>query len=102
MRNRTFNGRVGGAIDCKGRLLSFAIGYIQPQNFAVVMPDRDVAIFDQWAAFEAILAGATEEYRTAKRADFEPNYVEDAVRLGGGELGVVPDSSPSEFAADAA
>ena len=24
------------------------------------------------AAFEALLAGATEEYRTAKRADFEP------------------------------
>ena len=31
------------------------------------------------AAFEAILAGATEEYRTAKRADFEPNYADDAV-----------------------
>ena len=30
------------------------------------------------AAFEAILAGATEEYRTAKRADFEPNYADDA------------------------
>ena len=29
------------------------------------------------AAFEAILAGATEEYRTAKRADFEPNYPSD-------------------------
>ena len=36
------------------------------------------------AAFEAILAGATEEYRTAKRADFEPNYADDgdARRLG--------------------
>ena len=30
------------------------------------------------AAFEAILAGATEEYRTARRADFEPNYADDA------------------------
>ena len=30
------------------------------------------------AAFEAILAGATEEYRTATRADFEPNYAGDA------------------------
>jgi len=30
------------------------------------------------AAFEAILAGATEEYRMARRADFEPNYSDDA------------------------
>jgi len=29
------------------------------------------------AAFEAILAGADEEYRTARRADFEPNYVDE-------------------------
>ena len=34
------------------------------------------------AAFEAILAGATEEYRTATRADFEPNYADDAGRTG--------------------
>ena len=54
------------------------------------------------AAFEAILAGATEEYRTAKRADFEPNYVDDVERLGGGELGVAPDTSSSELAVDAA
>lgn len=40
------------------------------------------------AAFEAILAGATEEYRTAARADFEPNYVDDAgVLLGARTLG---------------
>ena len=54
------------------------------------------------AAFEAILAGATEEYRTAKRADFEPNYVDDVERLGGGKLGVAPDTSSSELAVDAA
>lgn len=30
------------------------------------------------AAFEAILAGATEEYRMATRPDFEPNYTDDA------------------------
>ena len=54
------------------------------------------------AAFEAILAGATEEYRTAKRADFEPNYVDDVERLGSGELGVAPDTSSSELAVDAA
>lgn len=54
------------------------------------------------AAFEAILAGATEEYRTAKRADFEPNYVDDVERLGGGELSVAPDTSSSELAVDAA
>jgi putative nucleotidyltransferase with HDIG domain len=30
------------------------------------------------AAFEAILAGASEDYRTATRADFEPNYADDA------------------------
>jgi HD-GYP domain-containing protein (c-di-GMP phosphodiesterase class II) len=35
------------------------------------------------AAFEAILAGATEEYRTATRADFEPNYAQDAEALIG-------------------
>ena len=29
------------------------------------------------AAFEAILAAADEEYRTARRADFEPNYADD-------------------------
>ena len=29
------------------------------------------------AAFEAILASASEEYKTARRADFEPNYAED-------------------------
>ena len=33
------------------------------------------------AAFEAILAGATEDYRTATRADFEPNYSEDVGAL---------------------
>ena len=35
------------------------------------------------AAFEAILAGAAEDYRTATRADFEPNYMEDADLLNG-------------------
>jgi HD-GYP domain-containing protein (c-di-GMP phosphodiesterase class II) len=30
------------------------------------------------AAFEAILAGASEDYRTATRVDFEPNYADDA------------------------
>jgi len=54
------------------------------------------------AAFEAILAGANEEYRTAKRADFEPNYADDASFVGGSELGIAPDPSPSEFAVDAA
>jgi hypothetical protein len=40
------------------------------------------------AAFEAILASATEEYRTAARADFEPNYVDDAdVLTGAGSMG---------------
>jgi putative nucleotidyltransferase with HDIG domain len=53
------------------------------------------------AAFEAILAGATEEYRTAKRADFEPNYAEDAERVGGG-LAVAAEPSSPESAADAA
>ena len=38
------------------------------------------------AAFEAILAGATEEYRTAKRTDFEPNYSEDVEVLVDGGL----------------
>jgi HD-GYP domain-containing protein (c-di-GMP phosphodiesterase class II) len=54
------------------------------------------------AAFEAILASATEEYRTAKRADFEPNYVDDAERVVGGELAVAPEPSPSAVVVDAA
>ena len=54
------------------------------------------------AAFEAILAGATEEYRTAKRNDFEPNYVDDVERLGGGKFGVAPEASSPELAVDAA
>lgn len=46
------------------------------------------------AAFEAILAGASEEYRTAKRADFEPNYADDAGELlGARTLG--PAEAPS-------
>lgn len=45
------------------------------------------------AAFEAILAGASEEYRTAKRADFEPNYSEDEVMLAEGSLAAVPESA---------
>ncbi len=47
------------------------------------------------AAFEAILAGATEEYRTAKRSDFEPNYSEDAGRVAEGRLTEVPAPAPS-------
>jgi hypothetical protein len=39
------------------------------------------------AAFEAILAGATEEYRTATRADFEPNYAQDTETLIGSASG---------------
>jgi HD-GYP domain-containing protein (c-di-GMP phosphodiesterase class II) len=42
------------------------------------------------AAFEAILAGANEEYRTATRADFEPNYVDDASRVLGAAASDAP------------
>jgi len=34
------------------------------------------------AAFEAILTAADEEYRTARRADFEPNYADDLSAIG--------------------
>lgn len=54
------------------------------------------------AAFEAVLTGATEEYRTAKRADFEPAYADDLERLSGGGPGSSSDASSSELAADAA
>lgn len=37
------------------------------------------------AAFEAILAGASEEYRTAQRSDFEPNYADEAELILGAE-----------------
>ena len=46
------------------------------------------------AAFEAILAGATEEYRTATRADFEPNYAQDAEALVGSASGSQDGPSP--------
>ena len=45
------------------------------------------------AAFEAILAGASEEYRTARRADFEPNYAEDVEAAFETELVVAPDAA---------
>jgi len=48
------------------------------------------------AAFEAILAGATEEYRTAARADFEPNYVADAAALEVAGSMNVSETSPVE------
>ena len=52
------------------------------------------------AAFEAILAGGSEEYRTAKRPDFEPIYSDDVGRLAE----AASDSSAPESAltADAA
>ena len=45
------------------------------------------------AAFEAILAGATEEYRTAKRPDFEPNYSDEVALLRGVAMVDSPESS---------
>ena len=45
------------------------------------------------AAFEAILAGATEDYRTARRADFEPNYAEDVEAAFETELIAAPDAA---------
>ena len=43
------------------------------------------------AAFEAILAGASEDYRTARRDDFEPNYAEDVEAAFETELVVADD-----------
>ena len=43
------------------------------------------------AAFEAILASASEDYKTARRADFEPNYAEDVEAAFEAELVVAPD-----------
>jgi len=45
------------------------------------------------AAFEAILAGATEEYRNAHRADFEPNYADAGELLGDSEPVTSPETS---------
>jgi putative nucleotidyltransferase with HDIG domain len=45
------------------------------------------------AAFEAILASADEDYRTAKRADFEPNYADDADVVNGARETDVSDAS---------
>ena len=44
------------------------------------------------AAFEAILAGATEEYRMAKREDFEPHDYSDLERLVAESTGPVAGS----------
>jgi putative nucleotidyltransferase with HDIG domain len=50
------------------------------------------------AAFEAILAGATEGYRTAKEPDFEPNYADDAgVLLGARTSGLAEASSTGDI-----
>ncbi len=46
------------------------------------------------AAFEAIFAGATEEYRMAKRSDFEPNYSEDAGLVVDAGLATPPPPNP--------
>ena len=46
------------------------------------------------AAFEAILAGATEEHRTARRPDFEPTTPTTPVRSAGPEPAASPDASP--------
>ena len=43
------------------------------------------------AAFEAILASADEEYRTARRSDFEPNYAEDLETLSGANAPAEPE-----------
>ena len=44
------------------------------------------------AAFEAILAGATEDYRMAKREDFEPHDYSDLERLVAESTGPVAGS----------
>ncbi len=47
------------------------------------------------AAFEAILAGASEDYRTARRSDFEPNYSSEAATiLSSGAGPQLPDGVP--------
>ena len=48
------------------------------------------------AAFEAILAGATEGYRTAKEPNFEPNYADDAGRLSGAHTADPADATSTE------
>ena len=48
------------------------------------------------AAFEAILASSTEEYKMARRADFEPNYTEDVDVFFDPELVAAPDPGTPE------
>lgn len=51
------------------------------------------------AAFEAILAGANEEYRTAKRPDFEPYYADELERLKDGAASSDPSGAMAVGAA---
>lgn len=100
----------GGEVPLLSRIIAVADAYnamTSNRSYREAMPSRVArlrlaqAVESQFdtsavAAFEAILAGATEEYRTAKRADFEPNYVDEVERLGEGALGLVPEFSPPE------
>jgi HD-GYP domain-containing protein (c-di-GMP phosphodiesterase class II) len=91
------DGLQGDAIPLVSRIIAVADAYnamTSNRAYRDAMPSRVArlrlaqAVESQFdtsavAAFEAILAGATEEYRTATRLDFEPNYADDAGTLLG-------------------
>jgi putative nucleotidyltransferase with HDIG domain len=86
------DGLSGDTIPLLSRIIAVADAYnamTSNRSYREAMPSRVArlrlaqAVESQFdtaavAAFEAILAGAEETYRTATRSDFEPNYVGDA------------------------
>ena len=100
------DGLVGDEVPLLSRIIAVADAYnamTSNRSYRDAMPTRVArlrlaqAVESQFdtsvvAAFEAILAGAREDYKTAKRADFEPNYADDAERFVGGESATQPAS----------
>jgi putative nucleotidyltransferase with HDIG domain len=93
---------VGNEIPLVSRIIAVADAYnamTSNRPYREAMPSRVArlrlaqAVESQFdtaavAAFEAILTGADEDYRTARRADFEPNYADDAGFVAGAPLPV--------------
>lgn len=110
------DGLPGDEIPLLSRIIAVADAYnamTSNRSYREAMPSRVArlrlaqAVESQFdtsavAAFEAILASAAEDYRTAQRADFEPNYGDDLGVLKGGTTRGSEGMAPSEPEADAA
>ena len=104
------DGLQGDAIPLLSRIIAVADAYnamTSNRAYRDAMPSRVARLrlaqavesqFDTTAvaAFEAILASSTEEYKMARRADFEPNYAEDVDVFFDPELVAAPDPGMPE------